>query len=57
MGDLSWIVETERNSIRANVAFSLQLSQSAEERWRFGFEICWPRVHLINIFVSTSYEP
>ena len=57
--DLSWIVETERNSIRAKcyVAFSLQLPQSAEDHWKFGFEICWPRVHLFNNFVSTSYEP
>ena len=54
MGDLSWIVGAERNSIRAKcyVAFSLQLYQSAEERRKFGFEICWLRVHLFNIFVS-----
>ena len=59
MGNLSWIVETERLSIRVKcyVAFSLQLSQSTEERWKFGFEICWPRVHRFDIFVGTSYEP
>ena len=51
MGNLSWIVETERLRIRANcyVAFSPQLSQSAEERWKFSFEIYWPHVHLFDI--------
>ena len=59
MGNLSWIVETEGLGTRAKcyVAFSPQLSQSTEERWKFSFEICWPRVHLFDIFFSTSYEP
>ena len=41
MGDLSGIVETKRLSTRAKcyMAFSLKLSKSAEECWKFGFEI------------------
>ena len=58
MGNHSGIVETERPSIRAKcyVAFILKLSQSAAECRKFGLKICWPRGHLFNIFVNTSYE-
>ena len=58
MWNLSGIVDTERLSIRVKcyVVFSLKLPQSAEGYCKFGFEICWPRSHLFNIFVNKSYE-